>query len=96
MKKWISLFFILALSSTLLPAVVSYDQQKVTLFSTVEEEQPDGCKEVKAKDETKALLSHEFCSPESFRIITLYPNLFILLRDNPFTGNHTPPPDSFC
>lgn len=96
MRKWIALLFILALSSTLLPAVLSYEQKKVVLFSTVEEEQPDGGKQIKIKDDTKALLQPELYIPAFYSLYKSYPRLSVLFSDDPVTGMHTPPPDLFC
>jgi hypothetical protein len=96
MKKWISLLFILALCGTLLPAVCSYDQKKLVLFSTVEEEQPEHGKEVKGKSDIKALLFEQSYLVTATSINSSYPRLFILFSDDPCMGNHTPPPDWFC
>ncbi len=96
MKKSIALLFILAMCGTLLPAVLSYEQKKVVLFSTVEEEHPEQAKGVKGKEVTKA-----FCSDLSYPLAgscihTAYPNLFILFSDDPCLVNHAQPPDWFC
>ena len=96
MRKWISLFFILAMCGTLLPAVLSYDQKKVVLFSTVEEEQPDLGKEAKAKEVAKTFLADHSYLATNTSSSTAFPNLFILFSDDPCIGKHTPPPDPFC
>lgn len=96
MKKIVSLFFILALCGTFLPAVLSYEHKEIVLFSTVEEEQPDGTKEVKEKETAKAVFENSLrllsCNPAQ----AFYPNVSILFADDPCIGNPTPPPDSSC
>lgn len=96
MKKFVSILFILIMCGSFLPAVLSYDQKKIVLFSAVEEEQPDGTKELKNSDETKAVSESYFYLLACTNTQSLYPNLLILFADDPCIGNHTPPPDSFC
>lgn len=96
MKKWIALLFIFALCGTLLPAVLSYEQKKVVLFSTVEEEHQEHVKVVKAKEDIKSFLVDAPYLIPGACIPPVYPNLFILFSDDPCLGNHTPPPDWFC
>ncbi len=96
MKKLISILFILVMCGPFLPAVLSYEQKKVVLFSTVEEEQPDGTKKVNGKEETKAVFENHFYLLPSNPVSSSYPNVFLLFSDDPCIGNHTPPPDSVC
>lgn len=96
MKKGIAILFILALSGTLLPGVLSYEQKKVVLFSTVEEEQPHAAKDFKVKEDAKALPDEPWLLLAGERLHTHYPHLFILFSDGPCLGRHTPRPDLFC
>jgi hypothetical protein len=96
MKKWIAILFILAMCGTLLPGVLSYDQKKVVLFSTVEEEQPHSVKAFKVKEDAKALSTEQWLLLAGAHLHTDYANLFILFSDDPCLGIQTPPPDWFC
>lgn len=96
MKQLIALFFIAALSTTLLPGVLSWDQKKISLFSTVEEEQPDQDNTLKEKNDPKAVLTHDVYHLVQSVVQTAYSNIFILFNEDPFFNNQTPPPDSFC
>jgi hypothetical protein len=96
MKKFIAILFIAALCGTLLPGVLPFEKQQVVLFSTTEEEHQAGSKEVKGKEEPKALYTHNLLSLASLWVRASHPNFFILYEEDPFLDNQTPPPDSFC
>lgn len=96
MKKWIALLFIVALAGTFLPAVLPLSNQKVVLFATTEEEHPDAKKDLKVKDIATAPWDEIFQYLTCRHRCSGFPNIFVLLSDDPFLDHHTPPPDACC
>ena len=96
MKKWIALLFMVVLAGTLLPAVLPLDGKKIVLFATPEEEQSEIKKDIKAKDLVLAGWENPFQLFTHMYSRSGYPNIFVLLSDDPYLDHHTPPPDTFC